>query len=94
MEVIWAKPRALPPRVLPHPANQPAALRRDVFYRSGLVCLATLSHNARSSSLRLRLRRGGGSNSGINGGRFIGDGDSDNDDNDGVGVPRVSAGSS
>jgi hypothetical protein len=28
--------------------------------RSGLTCLATLSHNARSSSLRPRLRRGGG----------------------------------
>src|SRR6195256_3996404 len=28
------------------------------FLRSGLVCFATLSHNARSSSLRLRFRRG------------------------------------
>ena len=60
---------------------------------SGLVCLATLSHNARSSSLRLRLRRGGASKSGINGGRFIGDGDNDDNENDGVGVPRLLAGS-
>ena len=33
--------------------------------RSGLTCLATLSHSARSSSLRPRLRRGGSGNSGI-----------------------------
>ena len=33
--------------------------------RSGLTCLATLSHSARSSSLRPRLRRGSGVSSGI-----------------------------
>ena len=45
--------------------------------RSGLTCLATLSHSARSSSLRPRLRRGGSGNSGIESGRrrFIDDGD-------------------
>jgi hypothetical protein len=43
---------------------------------SGLACRATLSHNARSSSLRLRLRRGGLGKSGVDGGRFIG-GDND-----------------
>jgi len=37
--------------------------RRDVF-RNGLVCLATLSHSARSSSLSTRLRGGGGSDGG------------------------------
>jgi uncharacterized membrane protein YgcG len=50
--------------------------RRDVF-RRGLVCLATLSHSARSSSLSTRLRGGGGSGrSGIDDGtrRFIGGG--------------------
>jgi hypothetical protein len=48
--------------------------RRD-FLRNGLVCLATLSHSARSSSLSTRLRGGGGSDgSGIDDGtrRFIG----------------------
>src|ERR1700676_3301435 len=41
--------------------------------RSGLTCFATLSHSARSSSLKPRLRRGGGVNSGIEveGRRFI-----------------------
>src|SRR3954454_21808217 len=45
--------------------------------RNGLTCLATLSHSARSSSLRPRLRRGGSGNSGIKSGRrrFIDDGD-------------------
>ena len=43
--------------------------------RSGLTCLATLSHSARSSSLRPRLRRGGSGNSGIDDLRFIDDGD-------------------
>src|SRR5207245_3057321 len=45
--------------------------------RSGLTCLATLSHSARSSSLRPRLRRGGSGNSGIklDRRRFIDDGD-------------------
>ena len=45
--------------------------------RNGLTCLATLSHSARSSSLRPRLRRGGSGNSGIelDGRRFIDDGD-------------------
>jgi len=50
--------------------------RRDVL-RNGLVCLATLSHSARSSSLSTRLRGGGGSDrSGIDDGtrRFIGGG--------------------
>ena len=49
------------------------------FFRSGLVCLATLSHNARSSSLNARLRRGGADNSGIGvgDGRFIGRRDND-----------------
>jgi hypothetical protein len=44
----------------------------ECLCRSGLVCLATCSHSARSSSLRLRLRRGGpdDSGSGIDGGRF------------------------
>jgi hypothetical protein len=43
------------------------------FLRSGLICFATLSHSARSSSLSGRLRRGGAGNSGIEveGGRFI-----------------------
>src|ERR1700688_1936823 len=46
--------------------------------RRGFVCLATLSHNARSSSLRLRLRRGGVGNSGMEvEERFIGRGDND-----------------
>ena len=36
---------------------------RDLF-RNGLICLATLSHSARSSSLSARLRRGV-ANSGI-----------------------------
>jgi hypothetical protein len=35
------------------------------FLRSGFVCLATLSHKARSSSLKLRLLRGEAANSGI-----------------------------
>jgi len=55
------------------------ALASRDFFRNGLVCLATLSHNARSSSLSVRLRWGGGSGgSGIDDGtrRFIGD---DND---------------
>ena len=47
------------------------------FLRRGLVCLATLSHSARSSSLRPRLRRGEAGDSGIGvEGRFIGRGDS------------------
>src|SRR3954451_12695920 len=50
--------------------------------RNGLTCLATLSHSARSSSLRPRLRRGGSGNSGIrlDDRRFIGDGDTGADD--------------
>jgi hypothetical protein len=53
------------------------------FFRSGLVCLATLSHSARSSSLKLRLRRAAGGESGIViEGRFIGDGDNDSDGKD------------
>jgi len=50
-------------------------LARRGFFRNGLVCLATLSHSARSSSLSTRLRGGGGSDrSGIDDGtrRFIG----------------------
>jgi hypothetical protein len=49
------------------------------FFRNGFVCLATLSHNARSSTLKLRLRRGDADHSGIEvgGGRFIGRGDND-----------------
>src|SRR5438093_13325959 len=45
--------------------------------RNGLTCLATLSHSARASSLRPRLRRGGSGNSGIklDRRRFIDDGD-------------------
>jgi len=44
---------------------------RDLF-RNGLICLATLSHSARSSSLSARLRRGV-ANSGIEvDERFIG----------------------
>jgi hypothetical protein len=44
------------------------------FFRKGFACFATLSHNARSSSLKLRLRRGDAGNSRIwiGGGRFIG----------------------
>ena len=34
------------------------ALATRGFFRSGLTCLATLSHSARSSSLKPRLRRG------------------------------------
>ena len=43
------------------------------FLRSGFICFATLSHNACSSSLNARLRRGGAGNSGIEvkDGRFI-----------------------
>src|ERR1700736_122786 len=41
------------------------------FLRSGLTCLATLSHSARSSSLSARRRRGVTDNSGIGAGRFI-----------------------
>jgi hypothetical protein len=46
------------------------------LFRNGFVCFATLSHNARSSSLKLRLRRGEADHSGIKvgGGRFIGRG--------------------
>src|SRR5207244_11528659 len=45
--------------------------------RNGLTCLATLSHSARSSSLRPRLRRDGSGNSGIklDRRRFIDDSD-------------------
>jgi hypothetical protein len=45
--------------------------------RSGLTCLATLSHSARSSSLKTRLRRGGTGISGmmLEGRRFIGNRD-------------------
>ena len=55
------------------------------LFRSGFVCFATLSHNARSSSLKPRLRRGGVANSGIEGegGRFIG-GDDNDDSNAGA----------
>jgi hypothetical protein len=51
-----------------------SALAARGFFRSGFICLATLSHKARSSSLRLRFRRGETGNSGIKGedGRFIG----------------------
>jgi hypothetical protein len=47
------------------------------FLRSGLISFATVSHNARSSSLNARLRRGDGGNSGIEveDRRFIGRGD-------------------
>jgi hypothetical protein len=46
------------------------------FFRSGFACFATLSHKARSSSLKLRWRRGDADHSGIEieGGRFIGRG--------------------
>jgi hypothetical protein len=45
--------------------------------RSGFISFATPSHNARSSSLKARLRRGDGGNSVIEveDGRFIGRGD-------------------
>ena len=51
--------------------------------RSGLVCFATLSQSARSSSLSARLRRGG-DNSGIEveDERFIGRGGTDRHDRD------------
>src|SRR5450755_2392175 len=54
-----------------------SALAVRGFLRSGFVCLATLSHSARSSSLKPRLRRGGGAGSGIEleDGRFIGHSD-------------------
>jgi hypothetical protein len=47
------------------------------FLRSGFSSLAKVSHNARSSSLNARLRRGDGGNSGIEveDGGFIGRGD-------------------
>jgi hypothetical protein len=56
---------------------KPGGLAARCLLRSGFVCFATLSHSARSSSLRLRLRRGGAGNSGIEvaDGRFIGCGD-------------------
>ena len=68
------------------------AFAARAFLRSGFVCLATLSHSARSSSLRLRLRRGAdNSGIGIEGGRFIGrGGDGDDDGSDG-GAPHGSA---
>ena len=55
------------------PGNASGGFAARGFFRSGLVCFATLSHNARSSSLSARLRRGGADNSGIRveGGRFI-----------------------
>jgi hypothetical protein len=55
------------------------------LFRSGFVCFVTLSHSARSSSLKPRLRRGGAANSGIEGegGRFIG-GDDNDDSNAGA----------
>ena len=59
--------------------------------RSGLTCLATLSHSARSSSLRPGLRRGGTGNSGgeVEGRRFIGN--SDIGGSDGIGEFRKRA---
>ena len=64
------------------------------FFRSGRVCLAILSQRARSSSLKLRLRRGGADSSGIEvgGGRFIGcDGNDDSDGGGAHGSVRCSA---
>lgn len=63
--------------VLPSDVLPCEVLPRRAFFRNGLVCLATLSHSARSSSLSTRLRGGGGSDgSGIDDGtrRFIGAG--------------------
>jgi len=53
------------------------------FLRSGLICFATLSHKACSSSLSARLRRDDAGNSGCvgDGWRFIGGGDTDHDNN-------------
>src|SRR3954454_920586 len=57
------------------------------FFRSGLICLATLSQSARSSSLKLRLRRAGGVPSVVIEGLFIGIGDGATGDKD---APRES----
>ena len=54
-----------------------AAFATRGFFRNGLVCLATLSHSARSSSLSARLRRGGSTSSGMTRERFIGRRDND-----------------
>jgi hypothetical protein len=43
----------------------PSVFAARGFFRSGFVCFATLSHSARSSSLKLRLRRGDAASSGI-----------------------------
>src|SRR6202035_4434341 len=70
-------------------ATSPLAARG--FFRSGFVCLATLFHSARSSSVSARLRRGGVGSSGIGvEERFIGPGD--NIDSAGSGEPRGSLG--
>jgi hypothetical protein len=65
-----------------------AALAARGFLRSGFVCLATLSHSARSSSLNARLRLGGAGSSriGIEERRFIGRGGNDDSDDDGGGA--------
>ena len=48
------------------------AFAARAFFRSGLICFATLSHKTRSSSLKARLRRAAANDSGIGGGgRFI-----------------------
>ena len=62
-----------------------AALATRSFFRSGLVCLATLSHSARSSSLNARLRLGatGRSRIGIKVRRFIERGGNNDSDDDG-----------
>src|ERR1700676_2131201 len=66
------------------------------FFRSGLICFATLSHNSRSSLLNARLRRGGAADSGVSSGqseRFIGrrgdDGYDGGGDGSGDGVEAV-----
>jgi hypothetical protein len=38
-------------------AGAPSAFAVRGFFRNGFVCFATLSHSARSSSLKFRLRR-------------------------------------
>src|SRR6185437_2275598 len=53
-------------------ASCAAGLAARAFFRNGFVCLATVSHSARSSSLSARLRRGGSTSSGMKRERFIG----------------------
>ena len=86
-KLISAKPRALQQRALPSSGEAVSGFAARGFFRSGFVCLATLSHSARSSSLRRACGAAEPTIPGSKGGRFIGCGDSDDGDGDG-GAPR------